>query len=127
MKRIFVNIWIIVGLLLVVNSCDTDEIGFYKEGYDAVRFPATSLEVSEPVGYNGESRLFLAAISFIDSPFASDTVYQLPVVLIGRTASVDRTISYRIDEEKTNAPTGSFDILEAVYLPIQQSDTFMYS
>lgn len=114
MKRIFVNIWIIVGLLLVVNSCDTDEIGFYKEGYDAVRFPATSLEVSEPVGYNGESRLFLAAISFIDSPFASDTVYQLPVVLIGRTASVDRTISYRIDEEKTNAPTGSFDILEAV-------------
>ena len=76
MKRIFINFWIIIGLLIVINSCETDDIGYYKEGYDAVRFPATSLVATEPVGYNSESGLFLAAFSFIDSPFANDTIYE---------------------------------------------------
>ena len=125
MKKIFINFWIIIGLLIVVNSCETDGIGFYKEGYDAVRFPVTSLVGTEPAGYNSESGLFLAAFSFIDSPFASDTIYELPVMLIGHTSTVDRAISYRIDEEKTNAPAGSYEILEAV-LPADSTVGFIY-
>ncbi len=124
MKRIFINFWIIIGLLIVVNSCDTDDIGYYKKGYDAVRFPATSLVGMEPVGYNSESGLFLAAFSFIDSPFASDTIYKLPVMLIGHTSTVDRAISYRIDEERTNAPAGSYEIVEAV-LPADSTVGFI--
>jgi len=124
MKRIFINFWIIIGLLIVVNSCETDDIGYYKEGYDAVRFPATSLEFTEPVGYNSESGLFLAVCSFIDSPFATDTIYELPVMLIGHTSNVDRTISYRIDEEKTNAPAGSYEIVDAV-LPADSTVGFI--
>jgi len=124
MKRIFINFWIIIGLLIVVNSCETDDIGYYKEGYDAVRFPATSLVGTEPVGYNSESGLFLAAFSFIDSPFASDTIYELPVMLIGHTSTVDRAISYRINEERTNAPAGSYEIVEAV-LPADSTVGFI--
>lgn len=114
MKKIFINFCLVMGLLIGFSSCETDDIGYYKEGYDAVRFPATTLYGLERAGYNSESQLFLASFSFIDSPFVSDTIYRLPVILIGNKSNVDRSISYRIDEEKSNAPADAYKILEAV-------------
>lgn len=114
MKKIFIKFCLIMSLMIGFNSCDTDDIGYFKEGYDAVRFPSTTLYGLERAGYNSESQLFLAAFSFIDSPFVSDTIYHIPVMLIGNKSNVDRTISYRIDTEKSNAPADAYKILKAV-------------
>lgn len=117
MKKIFIKFWILTALFLVTVSCETDEIGLYKEGYDAVRFPVSSLVTSEPAGYNFQAGMFLAAYSFIETPFINDTIYDLPVMLIGHTSNQERIISYHIDEEKSTAPAGSYNILKAVIPP----------
>jgi len=116
MKKIIINLWVLATLLLAVR-CETDDIGFYDEAYNAVRFPVTDLVSSEPPGYNGTSGIFYAAYSFIETPFVSDTIYDLPVMLIGRPSNQERTVSYRIDEENSTAPAGSYNILSAVIPP----------
>lgn len=112
MKKIFIKFWILTALFIIALSCDTDEIGFYKEGYDAVRFPASGLVNSEVAGY--DAGIFFAAYSFIETPFINDTIYDLPVMLIGHPSNIERTISYRIDEEKSTAPDRAYTIREAV-------------
>lgn len=118
MKKIVVKFWILTGLLLAAAGCETDDIGFYKEGNDAVRFPmSNTLEVPQPSGYNPSSGIFYASWSFIEFPFINDTILDVPVMLIGHTSDKERTVAYRIDEEKTTAPAGSYTILEAVIPP----------
>lgn len=115
MKKIVIKFWILIGLLFVTGSCQTDDISVYNEEYNAVRFPVRSLVTWETDGY--EAGVFFAAYSFIDTPFINDTIYDLPVMLIGHPSNQERTISYRIDEEKSTAPAGSYKIQKAVIPP----------
>ena len=102
---------LLAGLLA---ACENEEIGYYKEGHDAIRFPSKELYAGEAAGYDGGSRHFVGTLSFIENPFASDTIYDLPVMLIGNAAGHDRKVSYTIDQEKSTAPTGSYEVLDAV-------------
>ena len=118
MKKIVYKLWILTALIFVVSSCETDSISFYQEGHNAVRFPgSSSLVPSEPSGYNNEMRIFYAAYSFIETPFINDAIYDIPVMLIGHKSDEERIISYRIDEENTTTPSGSYNILEAIIPP----------
>jgi hypothetical protein len=115
MKKIAISFWVLTALLFVTVSCETDDIGFYNEEYNSVRFPISTLFSWEPSGY--DAGVFFAAYSFIETPFIDDAIYDLPVMLIGQQSNVERKVSYRIDEEKSTAPAGSYNILGAVIPP----------
>ncbi len=110
------NIYKLVFFLFsccILASCEKDEIKFYDDEHSAVRFPVSSLSNAEPVGYENQTQQFIAALSFIENPFATDTIYDLPVMLIGKTTDYDRKISFKINDIST-APSGSYEILDAV-------------
>jgi hypothetical protein len=111
MKKNICRFSLLALLCCIIISCEKDDIETYKEGYDAIRFPYTD---SEPSGYDGQTGYFIASVSFIESPFVSDTIYDLPVMLIGLTKDYDREIPFIINEEMTTAKTGTYEILEAV-------------
>lgn len=115
MKKILIKFGALMMLLLVTSSCKTDDISFYNEEYNAVRFPVSTIATWEPTGY--QSGMFYAAYSFIETPFLEYDTYDIPVMLIGNASTHERTVAYRVDEEKTTAPAGSYQILEAVIPP----------
>lgn len=114
MKKIVIKICAIIGLSIITTNCTKDDISYYKEDYDAVRFPARDLVTSEKDGYDAQGSRFYASYTFIENPFAEYFIYDLPVMLIGNTASHDRNISYTVDEEKSTAPAGSYEVLETI-------------
>lgn len=107
----------ITGVLavLLIAGCEKDNIPYYDSTYNAVRFPGPStFESSEPKGYDSSTGLFHAYYSFIEDPFAEYAIYDVPLILVGNRADYDRKINYIVDPERSFAPAGSYEILEAI-------------
>lgn len=101
--------------LLVSFGCGKEDIATYNEDYNAVRFPfIQTASYSEPIGYDATSKVFYASFSFVEYPQIKDTIYELPIMLIGKTAKYDRKISFTIDQDKSSAPIDSYSILNAI-------------
>lgn len=112
MKKIY-KLVLLLFSFCILAGCEKDEIKSYEEKDDAIRFPVNALSNSEPTGYDSQTQQFIAACSFVEDPFATDSIYDLPVMLIGTTTDHDRKITFKVNEEST-APSGSYEILEAV-------------
>ena len=115
MKKIILKLCIVSSLIFTMVSCDQNDIETFNETYDAIRFPVFStLSLTEKTGYDSGSKSFIASFSFIDTPFVTDTILNLPIMLIGKTAETDRIVSYKVDAEKTTAPEEEYKVLDAV-------------
>ncbi len=99
---------------LFSSSCKEQEIPFYDQQYNAVRFPQKGEDNKEPIGYDEVNKVFVANHTFIK--VANDAVYdyKLPIELIGLVAEQDRKVSVSIDKTRTNAPEDSYEIGEAL-------------
>ncbi len=100
-------------LSVLFSGCEKDEIKFYDETHNAIRFPVYDLSSSEARGYDGLTQIFMSSWSFIEDPFVEETIYDLPVMLMGNTVDYDRKINFKIDVDKSTAPTDSYEILGA--------------
>lgn len=111
------NVYKLVSLLFaccILTSCEKDEIMFYNEDYNAIRFPVFgTLSTTEPTGYDSQMQQFVASWSFVEDPLVLETIYDLPVMLIGKVADYDRKILFNISDESF-APSDSYEILDAV-------------
>ena len=101
--------------MLNTTSCEKSEISYYNDEYAAVKFPDNYLRDGYS-GYSTMDNMFYASYSFLDNGTSTQAsiIYELPVMLIGNTAIVNRKIAYSIDQEMSTAPEGSFEIIEAV-------------
>jgi|WetSurMetagenome_2_1015567.scaffolds.fasta_scaffold00696_10 hypothetical protein len=114
MKKKLINAGLMIVIAVIAISCQKDDINSFNDSYDAVRFPSNYLNLSETNGYDINYDIFRASYSFIADPFDSCKVYDLPVMLIGKKKSANRTIAYTIDNNKSNAPADSYEIMEAI-------------
>ena len=80
----------------------------YNSEHDAVRFSNNS-----KFGYQSQDSCLYNSYSFISNPFAEYTIFEVPLVLIGNPVDVNREVNYTI-EEKSTAPSGSYEILESI-------------
>lgn len=109
------SLYLLCGIIATIflTSCSQSEIPFYKEKYNAVRFPEKTADNKEAAGYKAEDSLFNANHSFITMPDTKSFDYQLPVELIGLVSENNRKVAYQINEAKSKAPKGSYEILKA--------------
>lgn len=107
MKKILKTIGIVFSIFLIY-SCEKDNIPYYKDMYNAVRFPKEATE-----GFDIESSYYYSAFTFIEHPFDEYAICTLPIHLIGNLSTIDRKVNYKVDNEKSNAPEGSYEILDA--------------
>lgn len=112
MEKIHKLVFLLFSCCILI-SCEKDDIKYYEEKHNAIRFPVNALSNSEPSGYDSQTQQFIAACSFVEDPFATDSIYDLPVMLIGTTTDYDRKITFKVNEE-SSAPTDSYEILGAV-------------
>lgn len=103
-----------IAIIVLLSGCSKSEIPFYKEQYNAVRFPERTADNKEAPGYDSESGLFKVGYSFITTPEAKSFDYELPVELIGLVADSDRSVAYKIEADKSKAPAGSYEVLKAM-------------
>ncbi len=114
-----------IGLSIVAGACGKENIPTYDNTYNAIRF----LDLDEIAKffdreeidrqdqtfiYYGNDSLFLPTYSFISDPMAWSKEMFMPVIVTGKAADYDRKIAYRVIEEKTTAPTDSYEITDAV-------------
>lgn len=114
-----------IGLSIVAGACGKENIPTYDNTYNAIRF----LDLDEiakffdreeidrqdqTFNYYGNDSLFQTTYSFISDPMASSKEMFMPVIVTGKAADYDRKIAYRVIEEKTTAPTDSYEITGAV-------------
>jgi hypothetical protein len=121
MKKYISQYFIFLLLPFIFASCSKDDIDTYNDIYNAVRFANDNFDSGvvgyygyEAKGYDAETQRFLASYSFIDTPFAESATYDLPLTLIGKASTSDRKVEYTVDTSLTNAPTGSYEIMDAV-------------
>lgn len=114
MKTI-INSYITVFFAAVsMTGCQKEDIPYYDDTHDAVRFPVSNLSTWEVRGYEASSALFYTGYSFIENLFAEYAIYDIPLVLIGKSADHDRIVNFTIDTERSTAPNDSYEILESV-------------
>ena len=99
--------------IVVLFGCTDSEIPFYKERYNAVRFPEKTEDNTETPGYDSDNQLFKANHSFIENQEAESFDYELPIELIGLIADSDRDVSYEIQANRSKAPAGSYKVLKS--------------
>ncbi len=105
---------VLAAAVSVLSACQQEDLSVYDSTYDAVRF-------DNRVKPNNNPRPFVysKSFSFVDQMDAEYVDIDLNLLVIGRTASYDRSVNYVIDEEGTTAPEGSYEILASL-IPANQ-------
>lgn len=108
MKKIFIkSILVLSSLFFCLTSCIKEKIPYFDSINDAIRFNNTK-------EYDEETNIYKGSYSFLENPFAEYGEYDLPLVLVGNVSPEDRLVEYRIDEEQSNAPEKSYEIVSAM-------------
>lgn len=121
MKRINIySIWMMLLVSVVImsgismQSCSKQEIPYFKEADNSVRFPRAGEDNKEPAGYDEALGIFSVEHSFLRTPDLESFEYKLPVELIGVVSDKDLKVDYTVVEDATNAPESSYILGEGI-------------
>lgn len=101
------SILVLVFFSLCLSGCQKEEIPYFNSQHNAVRFNDTK-------EYDSKVGIYKGNYSFLENPFAEYAEYSLPLILIGNISTEDRIVKYTIDNEKSTAPSNSYEIVEAL-------------
>lgn len=106
MKRPIIIIGALAMMAAISASCSKDDIDTYNVNYSSVRFASKNLQSTEDTlggSYQASDSTLRCTFSFIDCPDSDSYTYDVPLVLIGKTADYDRKVNVEIDAARSNA------------------------
>ncbi len=116
---------IVLIVLISAYSCNKSDIMTFDPKDNAVNFPDGKLISSmgfDRSEYDAAKDLLRVSFSFLDSIGKNEVQLKIPVVVMGKTAPIDRTVNFKViklelDEFETNAVEGvNYDIVESKIL-----------
>lgn len=136
MKNFIYKSMLLASAMFVMTGCEESEIptfgvdnlngldGVKIENANAIRFPGFPSDAAGASAYNSSDDMYYASFSFIENPMAESMDYDIPLCIVGFTSDRDRKVNWVVDEEKTTAPVGTYQISEAV-IPAGERDGHM--
>ncbi len=104
-------------LAIGLTACEKDDIDTYNAEYNAVRFISYQATVAENElggnAYSSADECLYGSYSFLENPFGESYDYSFGLTLVGKVSDSDYQVSYSVDTERTTAPEGSYEIVEA--------------
>ncbi len=107
--KTFIKTIALVLFISLYASCEKETIPYYNSESNAVRFSDTIR-----FGYDIATSTLYKSHSFSEHMSDEYTTCDLPITLIGNVSDKDRLVAYTVDTENTSAPSGTYEVVEAL-------------